>query len=148
MRATFAALVLVAGLLASTATGSSDVLTVTRDDGQRLWSLPVWPGDQVVLAYTNSIYLAATEERLTLTAGGFDLTEVRSTSEAVLYYNGLEGPFSRQGAFYSASVSRHLAELVLRIGRTGRQRLMVASRELPLYTAGEGTRLRVQVTGR
>ena len=123
-------------------------MTVTGEDGQRLWSLPVRPGDEVVLAYTNSIYLAATEERLILTRTGFTLTDVRSTSEAVVPYNGLDPPFSRRGACYSARASAHLAELVLRIGRFGQQRLIVGGQELPLYEAGEGTQLRVSVVRR
>jgi len=139
---------LLAGLLAAAAAGSSYLLTVTGEDGQRLWSLPVRPGDEVVLAYTNSIYLAPTEERLILSRTGFTLTDVRSTSEAVLAYNSLDPPFSRRGAFYSARASAHLAEVVLRIGRTGRQRLIVNDQTLPLYEAGEGTQLRVSVVRR
>jgi hypothetical protein len=148
VRAAVVVLALFAGLLAASAAGSSYVLTVTREDGRRLWSLPVRPGDEVVLAYTNSIYLAPTEERLILTRTGFTLTEVRSTSEAVLAYNGLDAPSSRHGAFYAAPASAHLPDLVLRIGRTGRQRLIVGGRVLPLYEAGEGTQLRVSVSRR
>lgn len=148
MRTAVVALALFAGLLAVSAAGSSYVLTVTGEDGQRLWSLPVRSGDEVVLAYTNSIYLAPTEERLVVSRTGFTLTDVHSTSEAVLAYNSLDPPFSRRGAFYSARASAHLAELVLRIGRFGQQRLIVGGQELPLYEAGEGAQLRVSVVRR
>ena len=148
MRAAVLVLALLAGLLTAPALGSSYVLTVTGDDGRRWWSLPVAPGDAVVLAYTNSIYLAPTEERFILRPEGFVLTDVASTSEAVLAYNGLAAPYSRRGAFYSAPVSARMPALVLRIGHTGRQRLLVDGRVLPLFAAGEGARLRVAVERR
>ncbi|HET6946721.1 MAG TPA: hypothetical protein VFJ45_02815 [bacterium] len=148
MRTAVVVLALFAGLLAASAEGSSYVLTVTGEDGRRLWSLPVRSGDEVVLAYTNSIYLAPTEERLILSPTGFTLTVVRSTSEAVLAYNGLEASAARVGAFYTARAVAHLPVLVLRIGRTGRQRLIVGGQELPLYEAGEGAQLRVSVVRR
>lgn len=150
MRNAVIALGVLAGLLASAfagpSAGPSYELIVTREDGQRMWSLPVRPGDSVVLAYTNSIYGAPTEERLTLTRSGFTLRAVRSTSEAVLAYNGLQAPYARDGKFYVASASAHLPSLVLRIGRTGQQRLSVGTRVLPLYEAGEGVQVRVGVT--
>ncbi len=146
VRTAVIALGVLAGLLAPAFAGSSYELIVTREDGQRMWALPVRPGDSVVLAYTNSIYGAPTEERFTLTRSGFTLRAVRSTSEAVLAYNGLAAPYARDGQFYVASVTAHLASLVLRIGRTGRQRLAVGTRLLPLYEAGEGVQVRVDVT--
>lgn len=148
MRAAVLALALAAGLLAASALGSSYTLTVTGDDGRRLWSLPVRPGDAAVLAYTNSIYLAPTEERFVMSPDGLTLTAVRSTSQAVLAYNGLAGPYRSEGPFYSASAAAQLPQLILRIGHTGRQRLIVGGRVLPLYEAGEGARLRVAVERR
>ena len=121
-------------------------LVVTAEDGQRLWALPVRPGTPVVLAYINSIYRAPTEELFTLTPAGFTLTSIRSTSEAVLAYNALPGPYVREGAFLAAPARTQLLALVLRIGQTGRQRLLVGRKELPLYTAGVGTQIRVEVT--
>ncbi len=146
MRTAVVALSVFAGLLASAFAGPSYELIVTREDGQRMWALPVRPGESVVLAYTNSIYGAPTEERLSLTRSGFTLHAVRSTSEAVLAYNGLAAPYARDGTFYVASASAHLSSLVLRIGRTGQQRLAVGTRVLPLYEAGEGVQVRVEVT--
>jgi len=130
------------------AAGSACLLTVTDADGRRWWSLPVRPGEEVVLAYTNSIYLAPTEERLRVSPRGFELVAVRSTSEAVLDYNGLPPPYRREGAFYAARASARLTQLVLRIGATGRQRLTVHGRVLPLYETGVGTQLRVTVARR
>ncbi len=146
MRIAVVALSVLAGLAASAFADPSYELIVTREDGQRMWSLPVRPGDSVVLAYTNSIYGAPTEERFTLTRSGFTLYAVRSTSEAVLAYNGLAAPYARDGTFYVTSASAHLPSLVLRIGRTGRQRLSVGTRVLPLYEAGEGVQVRVDIT--
>ncbi|MDQ7843099.1 MAG: hypothetical protein QN141_02010 [Armatimonadota bacterium] len=147
MRVAAVLLVLLAGLTVPAA-GSGWVLTVRDADGRRLWSLPVRLGDEVVLAYTNSIYLAPTEERLVVTARGFALVAVRSTSEAVLDYNGLRAPYAREGAYYAAQASARLPELILRVGATGRQRLIVHGRAVPLFQAGAGTQLRVTVARR
>ena len=136
--------VLAAVILAAAAIPSYR-LTVTGEAGERLWTLPVDPGTPVTLAYENSIYRAPTEELLTVTAAGFTLRRVRSTSEAVLAYNGLEAPYTRDGIWYASPASKVLPVLVVRIGRTGRQHLIVAGRAVPLYEAGEGTRVRVEV---
>jgi len=113
--------------------------------GRVRWSVPVLSTTTVTLEYTNSVYGAPTEERFTLTPGGFALTAVRSTSEAVLAYNGLSAPYRREGTFLVAAASGRLREIVLRVGRTGRPRLRVGSRELPLFTAGEGMRLTIAI---
>lgn len=148
MRPAVVALALIAGFLAASAAGSSYHLTITGEDGQALWSLPVRPGASAVLAYTNSIYGAPVEEHLVITRGGFTLTKVRSPSQAVLAYNGLEAPYAREDGAYAVRVTAHWPALVLRIGQTGRQRLIVAGAEVPLYAAGEGARLHLQVTRR
>lgn len=120
-------------------------LRVLDEAGRTRWSASVSPTTTVTLAYTNSIYGALTEERFTLTPDGFALTDVRSTSEAVLAYNGLSAPYHRDGPFLVASASAHLHEIVLRVGRTGRPRLRVGPIHLPLYQAGEGARLIITI---
>jgi hypothetical protein len=120
-------------------------LTVTVEGGLRLWAAAIAPGTPVTLAYENSIYRAPTEEMLVATTRGFTLHTVRSMSEAVLAYNGLEAPYRRNGIWFEADVSRTLPRLTLRIGRTGRQHLVLAGRTLPLYDAGEGARVQVDV---
>ena len=132
-----------AGLLASPA---PPALRVMDEAGRIRWSVPVLSTTTTVtLEYTNSVYGAATEEWFTLTPDGFALTAVRSTSEAVLAYNGLSAPYRREGAFLVAAASARLREIVLRVGHTGRPRLRVGSSELPLFTAGEGARLTIAV---
>lgn len=121
-------------------------VTVTDDDGLPLWTQPVRSGTVVTLAYVNSIYLAPTEELFVLTPEGFTLTAVRSTSEAVLAYNGLSAPYRRDGAFIVSPAAGRFRTIVLRVGRTGRPHLRVGHQDLPLYTAGEGTRLTIAVT--
>jgi len=145
VRTAIVALGIVAGLLVPAVEGSPYELIVTREDGQRMWALPVRPGETAALVYTNSIYRAQTEELFTLTQAGFTLYAVRSTSEAVLAYNGLEAPYARDGSFYVASAAVRLPSLILRIGRTGRQRFVVGTRTLPLYEAGEGVRVRIEI---
>jgi hypothetical protein len=121
-------------------------LVITREDGHVMWRVPVRSGTPVVLAYTNSIYRAPTEELLIVTASGFRLTEVRSTSEAVLQYNALPAPYTRRGAYVAAVALVELAaRLPLRIGQTGRQRLIVDGRTLPLFAAGIGTRVTLEI---
>lgn len=141
-----AALVVLAAVgVAAAAVAPSPQLLVTGDDGQVLWRLPVRSGTQVTLAYVNSIYNAPTEERFTLTADGFTLTSVRSTSEAVLAYNTLPGPYARDGSYFAAAAGGRFPTLTLRIGQTGRQRLIADGTTLPLYAAGVGARLRLAV---
>jgi len=139
-----AGIALVAAVLLAAAAIPSYHLTVTSG-GARLWTLPISPGTPVTLAYTNSIYRAPTEERFAATARGFSLRAVRSTSEAVLAYNGLEAPYRRHGIWYETPASRTLPSLTVRIGRTGRQHLIVAGRMLPLYDAGEGARVQIDI---
>lgn len=131
-----------AGLLAITSTPSYQ-LRVRDETGQTRWSALVSSTATVTLAYTNSVYGAATEERFALTPEGFALTAVRSTSEAVLAYNGLNTPYGLEGPFLVAAASAHLREIVLRVGRTGRPQLRVDNIELPLFAAGEGARLTI-----
>lgn len=133
-----------AGLVALTPAAGYQ-LRVLDEDGRIRWSVPVSSATTVRLAYTNSIYGALTEERFTLTPDGFALTDVRSTSEAVLAYNGLSAPYRREGTFLIAAASAHLREIVLRVGRTGRPRLRVGTLDLPLYQAGEGARLIIMI---
>ena len=135
----------IAAMLLAAAAIPSYHLTVTGEAGERLWTLAIDPGTPVTLAYENSIYRALTEELLTVTAEGFTLRRIRTTSEAVLAYNGLEAPYTREGIWYAARASNVLPLLVVRIGRTGRQHLIVAGRTVPLYEAGEGARVRVEV---
>lgn len=122
-------------------------LVVSHEDGQVLWRLPVLSGTTVTLIYTNSIYNARTEERFTVVPGRFALERVASESEAVLAYNGLAGPYKKEGALVAADIKRVVPVLVLRIGQTGRQQLAVGTRTLPLYTAGIGMQVRVEIRG-
>ena len=136
---------LAAGIILAAAAVPSYHLTVTAEGGARLWAVPIVPGTPVTLAYENSIYRAPTEETLVATSDGFTLRAVRSTSEAVLAYNGLDAPYRRRGLWFEADVSRILPLLTVRIGRTGRQHLMVTGRTVPLYDAGEGARVQIDV---
>lgn len=136
---------LAAAAVAAGAAIPASYLTVTGEDGARLWTVAIAPGTPVTLAYENSIYHAQTEEILTATSEGFLLHRVRSTSEAVLAYNGLDAPYRRRGAWYEAEALRPLPVLTVRIGRTGRQFLKAGDRILPLYAAGEGARLQVVI---
>ena len=120
-------------------------LVVTAEDGQTLWTLPVRPGTPVVLMYVNSIYRAPTEEFFTLKPAGFMLTKIRSMSEAVLAYNALPAPYRREGAFLASPAHAYLPILVLRIGHTGQQRLLVGGKEIPVYDVGEGAQVTVAV---
>jgi len=122
-------------------------LVVSQEDGQVLWRLPVHSGTKVTLLYTNSIYNAKTEERFTVIPRRFALESVASQSEAVLAYNGLAGPYKKEGALVVADIKRVIPELVLRIGQTGRQQLAVGTTTLPLHTAGIGAQVRVEIRG-
>ena len=141
----------VAGIVAAlmmAAAVSGYELTITAEDGRVLWRLPVRPLMSVVLTYTNSIYGAATEERFTAGSRGLELNSVASTSESVLAYNALPAPYAKEGAYLVAETKRIIPALVVRIGQTGRQQLIVGDAVLPLYTAGTGAQVRIEVLRR
>lgn len=131
-------------VLSAAATFRSE-LVVSGEDGQVLWRLPVHSGARVTLLYTNSIYNARTEERFRVRSRSLVLETVASESEAVLAYNGLSGPYKKEGALVAAGIKRVFPSLVLRVGQTGRQQLAVGTSMVPLYTAGTGTQLRVEI---
>lgn len=108
-----------------------------------LWHLPVGPGATVILTYTNSLYNAPTEEYFTVTTRGFVLTNVRSTSDAVLEHNMLPGPYVRDGAYFASATRVVVPSIVTRIGHTGQQRLIVGAETLPLYAVGTGRQVTV-----
>lgn len=118
-------------------------LVVIAEGGQTLWTRSIRNGSPVILEYTNSLYLAPTQEHFTVRPGGFALKEVWSTSDAVLAYNSLPAPYHRRGKFFVSSVGAFVPEIVTRIGPIGRQTLHVADEELPLYEAGPGTRVTI-----
>lgn len=120
-------------------------LEVLEEDGQVLWHLPVRPGATVILTYTNSLYNAPTEEFFTVTTRGFVLTDVRSTSDAVLEHNMLPGPYVKDGPYFVSATRVAVPSIVTRIGQTGQQRLIVGSRTLPLYDIGVGGQVTVVV---
>lgn len=107
------------------------------------WHLPVRPGTQIALAYVNSLYNAPTEDRFIVTTTGFELTEVRSTSDAVLDSNGLPAPYGRDGLYFVSRIRRPIPFFTIRIGPVGRQRLVVGNSDVPLYTVGTGNAVTV-----
>lgn len=107
------------------------------------WHLPVRPGTQIALAYVNSLYNAPTEDRFIVTTTGFELTEVRSTSDAVLDSNGLPAPYGRDGLYFVSRIRRPIPFFTTRIGPVGRQRLVVGNSDVPLYTVGTGNAVTV-----
>ncbi|MGH2437315.1 MAG: hypothetical protein ACRDFA_10000 [bacterium] len=118
-------------------------LVVIAEDGGTLWARPVGEGSPVVLQYTNSLYLAPTQEHFTVKPGGFALREVWSTSDGVLAYNSLPAPYLRRGKFFISSVRAFVPAIVTRIGPIGQQTLHIGSEELPLYKAGTGIRVTI-----
>lgn len=138
----------VAGIAAlSLAAAQRYELVVSQENGQELWRLPVHSGTRVTLLYTNSIYDARTEERFRVSSRRLELETVASESEAVLAYNGLSGPYKKEGALIAADINRVIPKLVARIGQTGQQQLIVGTTILPLYTAGIGTQIHVEIRG-
>jgi hypothetical protein len=124
------------------------VLRVTEaDTGRLLWRVVVANGSQVDLDYTNSLFDAPTTERFIVTGGLLRLAEISSTKQAVLEYLVLEPPYEeRGGRFVSRRRGPLFADLTIRIGQTGQQRLVAGGREIPLYEVGTGGAVRVAVT--
>lgn len=124
------------------------VLRVTdAATGALLWQVTAAGGTEVRLEYINSLFDAPTTERFVVTGGLLRLTEISSTSQAVLEYLVLEPPYEeRDGRFISRRQGPMFEDLTIRIGQTGRQRLVVGRHELPLYQLGVGEAARVRVT--
>jgi hypothetical protein len=124
------------------------VLDVTHDaTGRRLWRVPVGIGARIDLHYTNSLFNAPTTDRFVVEDRMLRLVEINSTREAVLLHAGLEGPYEqRAGRFAATRPGPAVAELTIRIGQTGQQRLDVNGRELPLYRIGTGEAARVRLS--
>jgi hypothetical protein len=115
-------------------------------DGRILWRVRVHNGSLVDLNYTNSIYNAATTERFSVYNGHLRPLETSSDKQAVLEYLALDPPYERRGGRVVAKGRNILfAELPIRIGQTGQQRLEVAGRVIPLYEVGTGESVRVAV---
>jgi hypothetical protein len=115
-------------------------------DGRLIWRVPVRNGSIVDLNYTNSLYNAATTERFAVFNGHFRPIEISSEKQAVLEYLSLDPPFERRGDRIVAKGRNILfAELPIRIGQTGQQRLEVGGRVIPLYEMGTGEAVRVAV---
>jgi hypothetical protein len=124
----------------------SGALVVSDDAGRLLWRLAAAEGSEVVLQYTNSLYLAPTWERFRVQGGRLHLVEVISAREAVLEYGRFPPPYRRQGSRFVASVSGVVLDLLpLRVGERGRPVLHVGRRTIPLYEAGVGTGLRITI---
>ncbi len=124
------------------------VLRVTNAaTGDLLWQVPVANGGEVRLDYINSLFDAPTTEHFVVTGGLLRLTEISSTSQAVLEYLVLEPPYEeRDGRFVSRRQGPMFEDLTIRIGQTGQQRLLIGRRTLPLYELGVGEAVRVRVT--
>lgn len=129
---------------AATAAGAYEV-AVIAEDGSTLWTRPVREGSPVILQYTNSLYLAPTEEHFIVRRGGFALREVWSTSDAVLSYNSLPAPYQRRGHYFVSSVAVFVPAIVTRIGPVGRQTLRIGDEELPIYQAGTAVRVTIKL---
>jgi hypothetical protein len=124
-------------LLWTAAAGRYEVV-VRAETGALLGRIPVSAGSPVVLEYTNSLYLAPTQEHFAVHSAGFALREVWSTSDAVLAASSLPAPYVRRGAFFVSSVHAFVPRIVTRVGPVGQQRLRVGGRDVPLYAAGTG----------
>ncbi len=123
------------------------VLDVRHDGtGRLLWRVPAHTGSTVDLDYTNSLFNAPTTDRFVVDGGKLRLVEISSTKEAVLEHAGLAGPHKvRAERFVAERPGPVLAELTIRIGQTGQQRLVVDGRDVPLYRAGVGEALHIRV---
>ncbi|MDQ7858498.1 MAG: hypothetical protein QN174_03140 [Armatimonadota bacterium] len=117
------------------------------ESAQPLWRIPARPGTVVDLDYTNSIYRAPVTERFVVTGALLRLVEVSTTSEAVLHYLALDPPYRRRGdRLVVERPGPMFAELTIRIGQAGRQRLVVDGRTVPIHEVGVGEAVRVTVT--
>lgn len=126
----------------------STVLDITHGDtGRLLWRVPVRERLRVDLDYTNSLFYAPTTDRFVVEDMRLRLVEISSTREAVLLHAGLSGPFEKRAdRFVAKRPGPVLAELTIRIGQTGKQRLVVGGRRIPIWRVGVGEAVRLQLS--
>ncbi|MGH2373110.1 MAG: hypothetical protein ACREJ4_02950 [Candidatus Methylomirabilaceae bacterium] len=124
------------------------VLDITHDGtGRLLWRVPVRERFRVDLDYTNSLFYAPATDRFVVEDLRLRLVEISSTREAVLLHAGLEGPFEkRAGRFVAKRPGPVLAELTIRIGQIGKQRLVVGGRRIPIWQVGVGEAVRLRLS--
>lgn len=116
-------------------------LVVSTEGEEVIERVRLAPRSTIILEYTNSLYMAPTEEHFIVRRGGFALREVWSTSDAVLASHSLPAPYARRGAFFVSSVEAFVPRIVTRIGPVGQQTLRVGDREVPLFRAGTGAQV-------
>ncbi|MGQ0548226.1 MAG: hypothetical protein ACT4PY_00945 [Armatimonadota bacterium] len=123
------------------------VLDIRHDDtGRLLWRVPVRDRLRVDLDYTNSLFYAPSTDRFVVDGLRLRLVEISSTREAVLLHAGLGGPFEKRAdRFVAKRPGPVLAELTIRIGQTGRQRLVVGGHRIPIWRVGVGEAVRLRV---
>ncbi len=124
------------------------VLDITHDGtGRLLWRVPVRERFRVDIDYTNSLFYAPATDRFVVEGLRLRLVEINSTREAVLLHAGLEGPFERRtDRFVAKRPGPTLAELTIRIGQIGKQRLVVGGRRIPIWQVGVGEAVRLRLS--
>jgi len=141
-----AAAVALAAAAAVLLTPSTALEVRHQETGRLLWRVPIASGERVDLNYTNSLFDAPTTERYVIDGSHLHLEMISSTKEAVLEYLSLDPPFEQHGDRFVARLSGpRFAELTIRIGQTGRQRLDIEGLDVPLYQVGTGDAVRLQI---
>ncbi|MBI4280103.1 MAG: DUF1850 domain-containing protein [Armatimonadetes bacterium] len=139
------AAVLLAAALAAARPGGLVLEAVDLDGDRTLVREPVSPGSTFALRYRHSIYDAPAWEWYEVLADGrMRLRRIASSKEAVLEYYRLSVPIIHRDDLAVAEVMDVVVpHVVLRVGRIGQQRLVIAGgKEIPLSEhAGDGSRV-------
>ena len=100
-------------------------------------SVPLPEGGRFALAYRHSVYRAEVTETFAVTGDEFRLVEIRSPSEAVLDYYGLEGRrVADHGWRLEPAATPRLVSLPLVATEVGRRTLVAGDRRVPLFEEG------------
>jgi hypothetical protein len=144
MAAAGTAVAVAAAVLVARDDAGAPAVVVADERGRELASVPLPPSGRFALQYRHSVYRAEVTETFATQDAGFRLVAVASPSEAVLDYYELEGRRVVDGAWrrLEPTASPRLDTLPLVATELGRRTLVVGSRRLPLFQAGQGpTRL-------
>jgi hypothetical protein len=114
-------------------------LRVTHEQtGRELCALPFIGTHSFSLSFTNSIYLAPTQEKFEASRSGIALREIQTTSWGVVEYYSIKGTVrEEEGTIRIQDIHFHTPKLKIMIGYIGKQKLIWDGQTYDLFALTE-----------